>query len=125
MKNTLAIRHLSGKKNSEIAYSLHKTDATISRWLSDPLVLAILSDTYNAQDARFKAMYGKTLDVIEDSLDQMKHSIGVNLKGADMYLKAHKKYDPDQAKAGDTAEDIIARMLNLNLQFNVNIGGQK
>lgn len=113
--------HFSGVKNSDIARQLQKTDATISRWLSDPLIVAILSQQYEAQDARFKAMYGKTLDVIEDSLDMHKHNIGVNLKGADMYLKAHKKYDPENIKAGDTAEDVIARMLNLNLQLNVNV----
>lgn len=117
--------HTSGKKNSEIARTLHKTDATISRWLSDPLIVEILAKEYEANDARFKAMYGKTLDVIEDSLNQDKHSIGVNLKGADMYLKAHKKYDPENAGIGDTAEDVIARMLNLNIQFNIQTGGQK
>lgn len=114
--------HFSGDSNSDIAKKLQKTDATISRWLSDPLIVEILDKEFKAQDARFKAMYGKTLDVIEDSLDRNKYNIGVNLKGADMYLKAHKKYDPDTVKAGDTAEDVIARMLNLNIQFNVNVG---
>lgn len=117
--------HFSGLSNSSIAKTLQKTDATISRWLSDPLITEILAKEYEAQDSRFKAMYSKTLDVIEDSLNMHKHNIGVNLKGADMYLKAHKKYDPDTAKAGDTAEDVIARMLNLNMQFNINIGEQK
>jgi len=116
--------HFAGFKNSVIAEKLQKTDATISRWLSDPLIVEILAKQYDAHDARFKAMYGKTLDVIEDSLDMVKHNIGVNLKGADMYLKAHKKYDPENAKAGDTAEDVIARMLNLNLQLNVTVDGR-
>jgi len=116
--------HTSGKSNNDIAKALTKTQSTISRWLSDPLMLELIDREYAANDARFKAMYGKTLDVIEDSLDQQKHSIGVNLKGADMYLKAHKKYDPDKASAGETAEDVIARMLNLNLQFNVHIEGK-
>jgi len=116
--------HISGKNNNQIAQALTKTQATISRWLSDPLLVALIDKEYEANDARFKAMYSKTLDVIEDSLDQQKHSIGVNLKGADMYLKAHKKYDPDKAGVGETAEDVIARMLNLNLQFNVTIEGK-
>lgn len=112
--------HLAGNSNRVIAQRLQKTDATISRWLSDPLIVEILDKEYKANDARFKALYSKTIDVIEDSLNQDKHSIGVNLKGADMYLKAHKKYDPENAKAGDTAEDVIQRMINLNLQFNIN-----
>lgn len=122
--------HLNGTKNAEIARALNKTQATISRWLSDPLVVGVLEQAYKAEDARFKALYSKVVDVIEDGLNMNKHSIGVNLKAADKYLKAHDKYDKARNSDTETAEDVIARVFNQlnvngNVQINIDKSGDK
>lgn len=118
--------HLQGSKNGDICKALHKTPATISRWMSDPLVTNVLEDIYKQEDARLKALFPKVVDVIDDALDMQKHSIGVNLKAADKWLKVHKKYDQKDDPTHQTAEDIIQQVfaqMNIsgdNVQVNFN-----
>ena len=109
--------HIQGEKNSAISRRLNKTEATISRWLSDPLIISALDDIYKAQDARFKALYGNVIDVIQDGLNKDKHDIGTNLKAADKWLRAHKKFEPDRSQdQNKTAEDIIQQVFS---QMNI------
>ena len=128
--------HLSGMNNEEIARQVGKTSSTISRILTDPLVLSLLDNHYKAEDARFKALYPKVIDAIDDALDK-NNNPKLRLEAADRYLRAHQKFDKAsqlEKKEEETAEDVIARMLaavqvNMhgegNTQININIGGEK
>ena len=112
--------HISGMSNNEIARRLRKSVPTISIWLNDPLVISELDKYYKAEDARFKALYSKTIDVIEDALNTEKHGINTNMKAARLYLQAHRKFDEDSGPEKETAEDIVQRVMNA-IQVNVTV----
>ena len=112
--------YMAGFSQTDIARTLQKTDATISRWLHDPLVLLELDRFYKSQQLRLKAIAGKAVDAVDQALDA--DSLSDRLKGVDRYTKLRESLgDKDQGE--NTAEDVIERLLQ-QINIQVNIGDQ-
>lgn len=113
--------HLEGFRNKDIALAFNVTDSTVSIVLSDPLAVAVIQQARKENEARFNNLYGKAIDVIEDSV--MPHQgIDTRLKGAALYFKeAGNKGDGDK----ETAEDVIQKIINMQINGDIiiNQGG--
>lgn len=111
--------HLRGYKNKDIADAFSVTDSTISLLLSDPLAEQIIKEARKESDMRMSALYSKAVDVLDDAMDGT-NGISDRLKGASTYFNEANKKGTDQA---ETAEDIVAKIMNLQLNVSVNVGG--
>ena len=117
--------HLQGYSNQDIAEAAGVSQAWLSIILSDPLTEQYLSQFRKEQEARLTGLYARSLDAVQDSLeatlsdDRPNHS--VRLKGADLAFKLNNSYE----KASEsvlTAEDVIERMLQVNVGVQINAG---
>ena len=111
--------HIQGTKNCDIAHAVGKTEATISRILSDPLVVGELDKAYEVEQMRLRSLTGKAIDAVEDALDD--ENKGMKLRGVDRFVKLHERIGKGK-KDEQTAEDIIANIMNLQLNVNINSG---
>jgi len=112
--------HLDGVKNMDIAAMFRMTDATVSRILNDPLVEGIRTEWLKDRHAEFNALYGRAINTIRESLDESKPDL-VRLKAAKMVME-DAPFTKEQEKRAETAEDVVQRILQINVQ--INNGGQ-
>ncbi len=119
--------HLSGISNNEIAEASGVTVSRCSLILSDPLSLAEIGRLLKDTEREFQALYPKAVERLRGALDA--DTIGglpahaTRLKAVDTYFRASGKYK-DAERSGDTAEDVIERILaNPLLQVNINVPG--
>ncbi|MFQ5433935.1 MAG: hypothetical protein ACE5FD_03580 [Anaerolineae bacterium] len=114
--------HLEGVPNQDLAQIFHMTPSTVSRILHDPLVVEIKEQHRRDVDAEFDALYQKSIAAIRAGLDEMQPA-GIRLKAADMYLKqAAQRSESAAGAGGETAEDFARRILQLQLNVQVNTG---
>ncbi|PCJ26704.1 MAG: hypothetical protein COA94_04725 [Rickettsiales bacterium] len=111
--------HLDGMRNKDIASAYQITDSTISIFLKDPLVLAVISEARVQNEARFASLYGKVVDVIEDSVNGAE-SIDIRLKGASLYLKEVGNKPVGERK---TAEDVVQQIINMQINGDIVVKG--
>lgn len=111
--------HLDGVRNKDLADIFHLTESTISRILSDPLVIAIKSEHASATDAQFDALYSQAVNAIRRGLDADDPDLA--LKASSMFFK-HAPSKAGGAPAGISAEDV-ARQLLLSVNVTINNGG--
>lgn len=109
--------HLAGVPSTEIAKTLGIARNTVFNWMRDPLIIEEIRKGKQAWEDEFDALYGKAIQAVRAGLDDMDptHS----LRAAAIYFR--QKQDAAQLKVGggkETAEDIIARMLQINIQIN-------
>lgn len=118
--------HLEGLSLEQIAHANHLTIATVSRVLNDPLAQAMLKRVYTSREGEIQALGGKAVDVVRRGLDK-EQPIGVQLRAVDRYTKLRETMLPKD-KLSDTAEDVIARMLErgniIGENIQINIGGK-
>lgn len=116
--HTIIKLHLIGKRNNEIALQLGKSAPYISLVLNDPLAKAAIDEGYKDLDAEFRALYVNAIQAIRKGLDHKNPSVALN--AADKYFKAHGQYKPEEKTETQTAEDVIARMLEMQRQMIAN-----
>ena len=109
--------HIQGMKNCAIAHTVNKTEATISRILSDPLVVGELDKAYEAEQVRLRSLTGKAIDAVADALGD--ESKAMKLRGVDRFVKLQERIGKGKSNE-QTAEDIIANIMNLNLNVQIN-----
>ena len=116
--------HLSGLSNNEISEQSGKTFVSISRIINDPLARAEIDRLLQDTQHEFTALYSKSIGRLREAMDA--ETMGklpahtTRLKAVDIYFKASGKY-VDNAHVGETAEDVIARILaNPLIQVNIN-----
>ncbi len=121
--------HILGFKGVDIAEHFGVRNTLISRIIHDPLGQEYLEMKLKMDDARFSALYGKAVDVINDGLGG-KETMSNRLRAANIYMERKDRLADKHGEKNDSAEDIIARILadptiiqNLNLQVN-NYGPQ-
>lgn len=79
---------------------------------------AYLKEIEEHLDARMRGLYSKTIDAIEDQLDK---GTGANkVAAAKLQLQVTGKLGRAQEET-ETAEDVIQRILQMNVQGDVNI----
>lgn len=110
--------HLLGLRNKDIAEKMKVTDATVSIVLRDPLSQRYLQRSYEDIDLEFNALYGKSVGVLSEAMDSDR--MADRLRSVDIIFKGRGKYlEADQGK--ETAEDVIKRVLALQVNVNVNV----
>lgn len=107
--------HIGGKGTSAIASELDMTPGTVSRILSDPLVKSILQKVKDMHQQELDALFGNVVGALRKGLgDEM--GLDANLKTIDRYVKVQGL--KDERAGPETAEDVIQRMLQINIQVN-------
>jgi hypothetical protein len=111
--------HCMGHRNKDIAAELGMSQTYVSIVLTDPLVVQEIQMRSTEARHEFDALRFAANDVVRDALEEHR-PMGQRLRAADMFYKAQGDYQPVRDGAGvETAEDVIQRMLTLNLQVNV------
>lgn len=108
--------HLDGVKNCDIAAIFNMHNNTVSKILKDPLVEAIRKEWMNDKHAEFNALYGKAIDAIRDGLNE-NEPVANRLKAVDKFF-ANAPGQKEAETERDTAEDVVARLLQVNIQIN-------
>ena len=114
---SVLLQHLAGKKNFEIAHAMHLREPTISRIIHDPLGQQFLQARFRDADREFEALYGEAVGVLRDGM-KSSNSMKDRLRAAELHFKKRGDFK-EQNLAKETAEDVIQRILNLNVQVNV------
>lgn len=99
--------HLAGCKGKEIAVELDMTEAWVSTVLNDPLAVGEIRQRFVDVD---NEMYAKATGRIEASMDSIDEALA--LRAAEMVWRARGRF-AEKAPINTTAEDVVARMLEL------------
>jgi len=113
--------YAQGEKRDLIA-TLHKcTPEYVTMLARTESGSAYIQDIQRYIDERLDNMTAKSVQVIDEALAQ-DQPMDTRLKGAALQLKAAGRMQEDTSgKGGASAEDVIARIMNL--QVNVKVGG--
>lgn len=117
----IALRSL-GLTTKEIADKTGYNSYYVSEFLREPVVKSMLNQLFDEEEERLRSMTVLSVNAIRDGLDEQKSDIGTRLKAAKMQLESQGLNRPKDS-GGGSAEDVIQRMLNI--QVNVNTGEQK
>lgn len=89
----------------------------ISMLKQQPLFREYIEQRYKELDEKFRSLYSSTISAVQDGLNDA--DTKNRLSAARIYLESHGKMD-GASKTSDTAEDVIQRMLNLQVNVQVN-----
>ena len=115
--------HLSGIPATEISAVLNLKYGNVHRVLNDPLAKAFITDFDDMTRKEFDALRFKANAAIRAGLDG--NDIHTRLRSADLFSKRAGDYHPKLVESQETAEDVIKRILALNIQVNVSTGESK
>jgi hypothetical protein len=90
------------------------TEITVSRTLNDPLAQELMKEFSEGIDHEMEGLMALGVDAIRNALQDNDKKI--SLKASDQLFRAMGKYNhtqDDPNKVKDTAEDVIARVLNV------------
>ena len=114
--------HLAGVPSRDIAKAMGTTDSAVSIILSDPLAQEVIEKARASWEMEFDALYGKHLDSLRSGFNS--GDVRDKLRASSIYSRERtERVRTDPNAAGDSAEDVIQRMLQLNIQ--VNVAGEK
>jgi hypothetical protein len=115
--------HLSGIANSDIAQRLGCSASLVNNTLRDPLAQSVISEFTEGQGAEFARLEVLAINSLRDAMQPYKRD-SVRLKAAQTFF--NRKKDMGES-ANDTAEDVMANLLTVikdsNVQINL-VGGQ-
>jgi predicted transcriptional regulator len=106
--------HQRGYSNRDIAHLMDITEITVSRTLNDPLAQELMKEFSEGIDHEMEGLMALGVDAIRNALQDNDKKI--SLKASDQLFRAMGKYNhtqDDPNKVKDTAEDVIARVLNV------------
>lgn len=112
--------HADGRTVDEISRAIRRSKSYIYRILHDEKAKAMLKASTNLLQGEFSQLRGKANDAVRTGLSSPDSK--VRLQAARLFFE--QQGDLESAahrRSHETAEDVIARMLNL--QLNVNFGG--
>ncbi len=102
--------HLAGRRNIEIAEAFNTSPSRVSITLHNPTVQAYLDGVRKVADLELKSLLLTAVDAIRRALTG--DDIDVALKATDLLVRAEGRYR-DAKASPETAEDVIARILEL------------
>ena len=108
--------HTRGYKMVDIAKTVGVTRFNVSNVLNDPLAQDVIKKAHQQVENEFDALYGRVVDTIRDGLEK-EIGLDTRLRAVDRYAKM-KQVNGDQGKGPETAEDVVDRILQLNIQVN-------
>lgn len=106
-------------KREDVASLCKCTPALVTMLAKCDLGRAYLKEIEETMDQRLRLLQHKTIDAIEDQLDNGK---GENkLKAAALQMRATGKLGHDPREGEDTAEDVIQRILQIAGDVNIQV----
>lgn len=120
-KKVLAL-HLAAWPNDQIARELHKSAAWISTVINDPLAQEVLNDFDAIHEGEFSRLRILANSALRDALQPTKTD-STRLRAARIF---YQKDSETKVEKGETAEDVMAKILTRieadNVQINFNLG---
>lgn len=111
--------HLAGKPTREIVEETGYTSASVYRIMNSPRTQAVRQQLLSSYQDEYEALFGKIINNIRVQLDS--DDIKVQQTAQQQWLNSEKKFRSLKLAQvpGESAEDVVARMLNVNVQVNV------
>lgn len=112
--------HLSGVSTQDILKETGYSLGTYYQIMSNPRTQAVRQQLLGAYQDEFEALFGTVISNLRKQL--MDDSLKVQQEAQRQWLAAESKFKIVKNKAtnGDSAEDLVSKLLNLNVQVNVN-----
>ena len=111
--------HLSGMPSVEIAQLFNVHFKTIHTVINDPLAIAFMNEFDSLTRKEFDALRIRANAAIRDGLAP-NQNIHTRLRAADQFSKRAGDYHPKPPEQQESAEDVIQRLLNLQINVQVN-----
>lgn len=115
--------HLEGFSNIDIAATMQWAPSYVSSLLQDPSCQEIIQRVRGDWEREFDSLEGLAVDSLRRSLKSTNEKN--RLRATSMFLQERRERDKASGGGHESAEDVIQRMLqvNLNLQINTGPGG--
>lgn len=116
--NVLAL-HLAGKSPKEIMEQTGYSQAMYYRILNHPSIQSVRQQLLDSTQQEFEALFMKVVENVREQLASLDPQI--QLAAQQQWFKANGKFLPSKEaeSRGLTAEDVVAKLLNINVQVNV------
>ncbi len=117
--------HMAGKSKEEICAETGYKPSSYYQILRDPEMLTIRQQMLDDVQKDFDALYPKVVDNLRLQLDSDDPKI--QLQAQEQFFKATGKYAPkrEEGEGKTTAEEIVAKLLNQQINIQVNVGGNQ
>lgn len=117
--NKVVSMHLAGVPTRDICEETGYSMGNIYQILKNPRVQAVRQQMLSVYQDEFEALFPKVTQNIRSQLDSK--DIKTQQVAQDQWFKAEKKFSPKRNQSGvaETAEDMVAKLLNVNVQVNV------
>lgn len=111
--------HLAGKTPNEIMTETGYSSAMYYRILNHPSIQAVRQQLLDQTQQEFEALFNRVVTNIREQLDDPDPM--VRLSAQNQWFKANGKFQPkkDETDKNLTAEEVVAKLLNINVQVNV------
>jgi len=111
--------HLEGLPQIKISEKTGYSQCAVSRILNHPLIQLARQQSMAETEKEFEALFEKVVDNIREQLGSQDPM--VQLAAQNQWFKANGKFQPKQINNEEklTAEDIVSKLLNVNIQVNV------
>ena len=113
--------HLAGRKPHEIQLETGYSIPRIYSILKEPNVVALRQQLLSSVSDEFEALFSKAVDVIRDGLDSPDPKVRLDV--CKEFMKAHPKFTKGKKTDDVTAEDVVAKILNIGGTVNVQVNG--
>lgn len=107
--------HLEGLAAKDIALELSCSTPYVYSTLKSPHARALIDDYFKHTDQEFKALRPLAIMALRDAL-KPGQDIETRLRAADKVFKAQGDYDGRNALSGESAEDIVKRVLRIEIE---------
>jgi len=111
--------HLAGKTPNEVMAETGYSSAMYYRILNHPSIQSVRQQLLDQTQQEFEALFNKVVENIRKQLDSGDPM--VRLAAQNQWFKANGKFQPKNVEGEKklTAEEVVAKLLNINVQVNV------
>ena len=111
--------HLAGKSSNEICEIVGYSLQTYYRIMNSPRSIAVRQQLLSMYQDEFEALFNKVIINIRDQLGS--EDVKTQQTAQQQWLNAEKKFNKKIGgdRPGESAEDLVSRLLNVNVQVNV------
>ena len=110
--------HLAGTATKEILETTGYSIQTYYRIMNNPRSIAVRQQLLSVYQDEFEALFSKVIDNLREQLGD--NDMKVKQTAQQQWLTAEKKFKIKTAESpGESAEDLVSRLLNVNVQVNV------
>lgn len=119
--------HLCGHGTSQIADTLGLNASTVRRTITSDIGQSIINEYFKFLDLEFNSLYSASIEAVRDSLKPTQDP-KIRLSAAELVLKSLGKMMPKKTESDDSAEDIVKRIIEMQVNTQINVynspGGQ-